>query len=271
MKVIQILILLILIVLASLVAINLYKFYSWDRTDIINIATLTTAVVTIFAIVFNAMQYSVAKNSKLYELGEFRIEKVYKPKLERIQRLKIILSVNENVINKGRGFQLEPNNLHIVQHHLVEYLRKTYQDEIPLNILYFPSDSNRNDKTFKEFVKVLKDFYEGINQYSPWVFNYHKQHLDLINEIRKDNKMLEDQKESFISSLLFNDMLGYNMIMTGKASNNFNIVNGLSDEEQLKISTTGYLDFIKSILPSEDLYLSSLGKYAKLFIKDIPK
>jgi hypothetical protein len=61
------------------------------------------------------------------------------------------------------------------------------------------------------------------------------------------------------------------MIIAGKQTNNFKIVSSVSYSPKLEIKTTGYLDFIKSILPSKDAYVKALGDYKKLFEKDLPK
>lgn len=257
--------------LVALYIISLSKWYSWERIDIVNAATIVTSLVTIVALVFNARQYSLNKDKRLYELGEFRIEKVYKPRIERIQGLKITFIVNEGVINKGRGFQLEPNNLHFLQHDLIAYLIKTYEKDIGIPAIYSPETVDRNDDIYLEFIKVLNAFHDGIKNFSPWVLNYHRQYLDLIADVTKDKNISKDQKESFISNLLLNDMLGYNMIIAGKQTNNFKIVSSVSYSPKLQITTIGYLDFMKSILPSKDAYVKGLGDYKKLFEKDLPK
>lgn len=260
-----------LLTLAALYAINLYKWYAWERIDIINAATILTSGIAIVALVFNAMQYSLNKDKRLYELGEFRIEKVYKPKIERIQRLKIPFLVNEGVQNKAKGFQLEPNSLHIIQHQLIAYLIQTYEKDIGINLIYSPDDTERTDAVYIEFTKALKAFHDGIKNFSPWVLAYHRQYLELIKEVRKDKSMSKEQKESFVSNLLLNDLLGYNLIMAGKQTNNFKIVSSIVYSPKLTITTIGYLDFIKSMLPTSENHTEALGDYKRLFERDLPK
>jgi hypothetical protein len=270
MRIIKIGLFVLLLTLTVLYIVNLYKWYSWERIDIINMATILTSIIAIAALIFNAKQYSLNKDKRLYELGEFRIEKIYKPKIDRIQRLKIPIVVNDGVDFKGRGFQLEPNSIHIVQHQLIEYLIKTYEKEIGINLIYSPDNTERTDDWYIEFIKVLKAFHDGINNFSPWVLNYHRQYLDLIVEMRNDKNMSNAQRESFISSLLLNELLGYNMIMTGKQTTNFKIVSSIAYSPKLKVTTIGYLDFVKSILPTNEAYLKALGEYKKIFERDLP-
>lgn len=264
-------ILLMLLALVVLYIVSLSKWYSWERIDIINIATISTSVIAIVGLFINVRQYLLSKDKRLYELGEFRIEKIYKPKIERIERLKISFVINEQVLNKGRGFELGPNNIHFIQHDLIEYLTKHYNNNVGTILIYSPENSERNDDIFIEFLNVLKGFHDGISNFSPWIMRYHRQYLSMIEEIRKDKNISKDQKESLISNILLNDMLGYNMIMRGKKNNNFTLVSSITYSPKLKINTIGYLDLIKSMLPTEAIYLKALGDYKNLFERDLPK
>jgi hypothetical protein len=243
-------------------ATYVYKTFDWTRIDILNIATLSTTLIAIIALTFNARQFQLNKENNLHERGEFRIKKYYQTKFSRIQPLKVTSIVNEKVVNKGRGFQLTPEIIHILQHHIIEYLINNYGNEISITKIYLSAPLN-NSEINKEFLTALHKIFKDISHYSPWIMNYHKKWIDLISEIRLDKRLSNDQKESTITDILQNRILGYNFIINKKQTNNFKLLSAF-DSENWKYSPVGYLDFIKPLLPTKEYFLKSLGKYKYL-------
>lgn len=257
-----------LLIIIIIAATYLYKLFNWTRIDIINIATLTTSIIAIIALWFNGAQYLLNKDKILHERGEFRLNNHYKTKIDRIPDLKFNIIINEKIPNKGRGFYFDSTSIHFLQHKLIEYLMNTYGNNISLMEIY-TSQPVPKDPIREEFLTALKDFHDQINNYHPWINRYHNNYIDLIGEVKLDKKLSIDQKESFIAKTIQNNLLGYNLIINEKQSNNFNLINHL-DIQSWNYNTIGYLDLIKPMLPEKEYYLKALGKYKYLMEEQLP-
>ena len=271
MKTLQVVLLIVLTISCVLLSINLYKYYGWVRVDVINVATLSASVIAIVALIINLSQFLINKDKRLFEIGEFRLEKYYKPKIARIEPLNVLISFNVTIVNKGRGYQLNGENLHYLQHKFIEYLKDVYNGQIPTELIYLSVETNRTDEIYLEFLNTLKSFHEGIHNGGMKIFNYHRQYLSIINDIRKDKNISKDQKTSFLSTILLKELLGYNMMMTGRATNNFKLISSLHTNQKISYTTIGYLDVLREFLPNKKVYDKSLGEFKNIFEQDLPK
>ena len=250
-------------------ATYVYKLFEWERIDILNIATLSTAIITIIALTFNARQFFLNKEKVLHERGEFRLANHYQTKFNRIRELKITSIVNEKVVNKGQGFQLNPRTLHNLQHHIIEYLINKYGNDLDINEIYQTTKISRGELQ-AQLLEVLKKIHDDIQQFSPWMMSYHQNWIDLISDIRKDNRLSTDQKESTISKILQTHLLGYNHVINDTQTNNFKLVSHFNQEDW-SYESIGYLEFIKQFLPVKDKFYKSLGKFQYLMDEQLPK
>lgn len=245
-----------------------YKQFDWNRIDILNIATLTTSCIAIVALFFNSAQYLLNKEKLIHERGEFRIKNYYDNKISRIHELKFSIIINEKVPNKGRGFEMNPITIHFLQHKLIEYLINNYGHEVPITEVYL---TNKVQKTpiSLELLNVLLTFHNNISNYSPWIDKYHRDYIDLIAEIKNDKKLSIDQKEAFISKIIQKNLLGYNLIINEKQTNNFKLIKHF-DEKKWEYEPIGYLDLIKPLLPDKGYYLKSLGGFKYIMEEQLP-
>lgn len=249
--------------------IYLYKLFEWSRADVLNIATISTSTIAIVALIFNAKQYLLNKEKIIHERGEFRLSNYYQTKFDRIQNLKIDSIVNENVVNKGRGFQLTPTTIHILQHQIIEYFINNYGMGMDINEIYQTTDIRKGEPQ-KQFLTALKKIHDDIRQFSPWIKSYHQNWIDLITEIRKDERLSLDQKESTISKILQKYLTGYNHLINGVQTNNFKLISNF-DSETWMYESVGYIDFIKSFLPTKEDFHKSLGIFKYLMDEQLPK
>lgn len=253
-------------------AVFLYKTFNWERTDILNITSLTASVIAIVALIFNARQYSLNKDKRLYEIGEFRLEKVYTPRLNRIHDLNINLYFKGDSPERSKGWSYTHEIFHVINHHV----RSHVMDRYPR--IYYQWSINKEElikkkePEFLSYIRGLNSVYESLYNYSVQLSSFHKQHLEIIEDIRKDENISPDQKESFISTLLIDKLLSYGMIVNNKNTFNFVLVSKIKHEPEFQIETIGYIDYMKSILPSKARYEEALGKeYSDLFEKYLPK
>ncbi|XOV93712.1 MAG: hypothetical protein ACFHWX_03175 [Bacteroidota bacterium] len=250
-------------------ATYIYKLFEWERIDILNVATLSTAIIAIIALSFNARQFFLNKEKVLHERGEFRLNNHYQTKFDRIRDLNITSLVNEKVVDKGRGFQLTANSIHILQHQIIEYLINSYGNDLDINEIYQITNIKRGELQ-AQFLGVLKKIHDDIKQFSPSIMSYHQNWIDLISNIRKDDRLSTDQKESNISKILQTRLLGYNHLVNEIQTNNFKLVSHFNPEEW-SYESIGYLDFIKAFVPTKNTFYKSLGKFKYLMDEQLPK
>lgn len=154
MKKFQIALLVVLTITGVLLSVFLYKHYKRERIDILNIATLSTGVIAIVALFINLSQYFINKDKKLFETGEFRVEKHYQPKVDRIEKLKLLITFNVHLTDKGRGYKLSGESLHSLQHTFIQYLELVYKGDIPIPLIYSVPETERTDKVYVEFINT---------------------------------------------------------------------------------------------------------------------